>query len=779
MRGSNIELLAPAGSYESLKAAVFAGADAVYVGGNQFGARAYANNFTEQELLDAIDFAHLHGRKIYLTVNTLLKDKEIFEKLHSYLCPLYEQGLDAVIVQDIGVLSFIRKHFTDLPIHASTQMTIANSLGVHFLREQGVSRVVLSRELSLQEVRQIIEDTKVEVECFVHGALCYSYSGQCLFSSFIGGRSGNRGQCAGPCRLPYQVGDMAKAKHIFSLKDICNVQHIPEFIESGIHSLKIEGRMKRPEYVAAVVHIYRKYIDQYLHGQREDYKVAEADMDILLEAYNRGGFHHGYLYQHNGRDMLSLARPNHAGLFVMKVESKGRVRLLKAVNPGDVLEMPAGRREYTLGQGLEAGETMYFPALKEGKVKQGTQIARMKNETLLFQLREKYIDTEIKEKINGKLILSSGKSATLFLSLEDVCAKVEGSIVEKAKTSPTTYEEVRKQVSQLGNTAFEWDDLQIQIEDDVFVPMKSVKALRRDAIAQLTDMLLRKHRRTCQPYEQSNKVKKRDVQGMRAMLYVLVESAEQLEVARGCKDVQRIYMDFSLLEAAKEQLSHGKKEKELYLAMPFVFRASTHKLFERRYQDILENFDGVLIRNYDSYAFLKMREYPNKIITDFFVYNLNQSSREFWKNAGVEQITTSLEMNRHELSLLEDTPIEMVVYGYLPMMICAGCVKKHTQTCDHMQENIYVKDRYKKEFLVKNYCEYCYNIVYNFAPLWLCDKMDELEQISIKAMRLQFVHENKKEMQEVLNAYIEAYATGRKIACSKAFTRGHFERGIR
>jgi len=779
MRGNNIELLAPAGSYESLKAAVFAGADAIYVGGNQFGARAYANNFTEQELLDAIDFAHLHRRKIYLTVNTLLKDTEIFEELHAYLRPLYEQGLDAVIVQDIGVLSFIREHFVDLPIHASTQMTIANSQGVHFLQEQGVSRVVLARELLLQEVSQIIEDTDMEVECFVHGALCYSYSGQCLFSSFIGGRSGNRGQCAGPCRLPYQVGDTAKAKHIFSLKDICNVQHIPELIESGIHSFKIEGRMKRPEYVAAVVSIYRRYIDLYLEGQGKDYKVSEADMDTLMEAYNRGGFHSGYLHQHNGRDMLSLTRPNHAGLPVMKVESKGRVRLLRAVHPGDVLDMPAGRREYTLGQGLDAGETMHFQALQEAKIKQGTQIARMRNENLLLQLRKEYIDTEIKEKIKGKFMLSFGKSATLFLSLEDVCVEVKGNIVEKAKSSPTTYEEVRKQVSQLGNTPFEWEDLQIQIEPEVFVPMKSVKALRREGIAQLTDMILRKSRRVSPVYEAPKAVKKKETQGEAARLYVLVETAQQLEVAFDCKEIERIYMDLSLLEAAKQQVFHRKSEKELYLAMPFVFRANTHKLFKRRYQDILEFFDGVLFRNYDSYAFLKRREYPNKLVTDFFVYNVNQSSRRFWQEAGVEHITTSLEMNGHELKDIAGTPVEMVVYGYLPMMVSAGCVKKNTQTCDHISEELFVKDRYKKEFLVKNYCEYCYNIVYNFAPLWLCDKMDKLKHISIKAMRLQFVHEDEKEMREILNTYIDAHATGRKVKCSQAFTRGHFERGIR
>lgn len=779
MRHSNIELLAPAGSYESLKAAVCAGADAIYIGGNKFGARAYAGNFTDQELLDAIDFAHLHGRKIYLTINTLLKDKEIFEELHSYLQPLYESGLDAVIVQDVGVLSFIRKHFVGLPIHASTQMTIANRQGVHFLKEQGVSRVVLSRELSLQEISEIIENTELEIECFIHGALCYSYSGQCLFSSFIGGRSGNRGQCAGPCRLPYQTLGMAKAEHIFSLKDICNVQHIPELIESGIHSFKIEGRMKRPEYVAAVVSVYRKYIDLYLSKQGTDYKVSEADVDILMEAYNRGGFHSGYVYQYNGRDMLSLKRPNHAGLPVMKVEAKGNARVLKKVNPGDVLEMPVGQRDYTLGQTLEVGKNIVLPTFKNAKINQGTQIVRIKNEKLLSKLRKEYIDTEIKEKINGKLILSSEKSATLILTLGNVSVKVEGDTAEKAKTSPTTCEEVRKQISQLGNTPFEWENLEIQMEADIFVPMKSLKGLRREGIEKLTDSILNNYHRASMVYESPKKLGARNIQSAKPMLYVLLETPEQLEVALRCEDIQRIYIEFSLFEKAKQVVSNMGSNKEIYLALPFIFRTHTQSLFEKRYQDILRFFDGILVRNYDSYEFLKMQAYPDKIVTDFFVYNLNRSSRAFWREAGVEHITAPLEMNRHELRQIDDECMEMVVYGYLPMMVSAGCVKKNMRTCDHRQEEIYVKDRYKKEFLVKNYCEYCYNIVYNFAPLWLCDKMNELKQLSIKAMRLQFVHESKQEMQDVLHAYVTANATGREMNCDKAFTRGHFERGIR
>ena len=335
-----IEILAPAGSYESFKAAVAAGADAVYAGGPRFGARAFADNFTDEQLLEAIDYAHLHGRKFYLTVNTLLKDEEM-EMLHGYLEPLYRQGLDAVIVQDIGVLAFVRAHFPEMDIHASTQMTITNTEGALFLKEHGAVRVVPARELALEEVRDIAKRTGLELECFVHGALCYCYSGQCLLSSLIGGRSGNRGQCAQPCRLPYTVN--GKKEYALSLKDICTLELIPEMVDAGIDSFKIEGRMKKPEYVALVTAMYRKYTDMYLQNGRKGFSVSARDIEMLMDIYNRGGFSQGYYKQHNGREMLSIGRPNHAGVPAVRVTAqRGREvsgEALTDIHKGDILEL--------------------------------------------------------------------------------------------------------------------------------------------------------------------------------------------------------------------------------------------------------------------------------------------------------------------------------------------------------------------------------------------------------------------------------------------------------
>ena len=354
-KGSNkIEILAPAGSYGSFMAAVTAGADAVYAGGPRFGARAFADNFTEEQLLSAIDYAHFHGRKFYLTVNTLLKDAEL-EELYEYLDPLYRQGLDAVIVQDIGVLSFVREHFPGMDIHASTQMTVTNTEGALFLKEQGAARAVPARELALEEVRDIVEQTGLEMECFVHGALCYCYSGQCLLSSLIGGRSGNRGQCAQPCRLPYTVNE--KKEYTLSLKDICTLELIPELVDAGIDSFKIEGRMKKPEYVALVTAMYRKYTDMYLQNGREGFAVAPGDLEMLMDIYNRGGFSQGYYRQHNGRNMLSPDRPNHAGVPAVRViAQKGReiaVEALTDIHKGDILELE-GENAGESGRTLEA-----------------------------------------------------------------------------------------------------------------------------------------------------------------------------------------------------------------------------------------------------------------------------------------------------------------------------------------------------------------------------------------------------------------------------------------
>ena len=307
MRKRETEVLAPAGSYECLEAAVQAGADAVYLGGRQFGARAFAANFDREDLLRALEYVHLRGRKLYLTVNTLLKDRET-EELEEYLMPFYREGLDAVIVQDLGVLDLVRERFPDLAVHISTQMTVTSEAGARFFKDRGATRIVPARELSLEEIRRMKEKSGLEMECFVHGAMCYCYSGQCLMSSLIGGRSGNRGQCAQPCRLPYRV-EGGKQQDILSMKDLCALSLIPELIEAGVDSFKIEGRMKQPDYVWQVARMYRKYTDLYYAQGKEGFRVDQKDLELLQGAYRRRGYCDGYYHRRNGREMIFFQRP--------------------------------------------------------------------------------------------------------------------------------------------------------------------------------------------------------------------------------------------------------------------------------------------------------------------------------------------------------------------------------------------------------------------------------------------------------------------------------------
>ena len=454
MEKRKVEILAPAGSYESMVAAVNAGANAVYIGGSRFGARAYADNLDEEAMIRAIDFVHLHNCRIYMTVNTLVKEKELPE-LYGYLKPYYEAGLDAVLVQDLGVFSYIREHFPDLPLHISTQMTVTGKYSAADLKRMGAVRVVPARELSLKEIREISEATGLEVETFVHGALCYCYSGQCLFSSLIGGRSGNRGRCAQTCRLPFDVekGDKVlggkNEKYVLSLKDLCTLDLLPEILEAGVCSLKIEGRMKSPRYTAGVVSIYRKYVDMYLAHGRSGYRVDPADRRALLELFDRGGQSEGYYKEHNGRDMVVLK------------------------------EKPAFREP---------------------------------DQELFDRLDRTYVDAVKKEPIRGTALVSEGKPVRLTVEytpslepagitedgmavLEPVSVACTGDMAETAKNAPMDGDRVRKQLMKTGDSPFFFEELEVLVEGKVFLPVQALNRLRREALEELCRAVTERFRR--------------------------------------------------------------------------------------------------------------------------------------------------------------------------------------------------------------------------------------------------------------------------------------------
>ena len=704
MNRKNVEILAPAGSWECLIAAIQAGADAVYIGGSRFGARAYANNLDEEQMLKAIDYVHLHGKKIYMTVNTLLKDSEM-DELYDYLLPYYKHGLDAVIVQDVGVFEFVKYNFPEMPIHISTQMTITNEAGASYFKRLGAERVVPARELSLAEIKKMKQETQMEIECFVHGALCYCYSGQCLMSSMIGGRSGNRGQCAQPCRLPYSVNN-GKSQDILSLKDLCTIDMIPELIEAGIDSFKIEGRMKQPEYVFTVVSMYRKYADLYFAVGKEKYKVSQEDKKKLQNVYKRRGYCEGYYKRHNGKNMISFKRPE---------------------DETDEINIP---------------------------------------------------DAKNKEKINGKLILNEGESAKLSIVYKDLCVECEGAVVQTALKQPLDKERIDRQMRKTGTTEFSFEQLAIEIHGNIFMPMQALNELRRRAIEALEERILEVHRRKMpeKKFENAGVDFTESLKGFTA----LVQEKEQMTAVMESNLVSTIVVDASIAFEPEVLQIVKRAEKTFYCAMPYIFREKTILDFEKDYIKLSEIYHGIMVRNWESLEWLERKGYTKKVISDYNVYAFNSWSKTFLHNAGLAAYTAPVEENYKELRRLNISDGTLIVYGYQPMMISAGCIKKNTDGCVHQKEVSYLTDRYQKKFAVKNYCKYCYNILYNSAPLMLIQQKEEIEKLNPSSLRLDFSLESEKEVKEILSLYEDVFVMNKEIKMSGTdYTNGHFKRGVK
>lgn len=790
-----IEILAPAGSYESFHAAIVAGADAVYAGGPKFGARAFAENFTEAQLLNAIDYAHLHQRKFYLTVNTLLKDYEI-EQLPEYLEPLYQRGLDAVIVQDMGVLNVVRQYFPDMDIHASTQMTVTGVNGAQFLKENGAVRVVPAREISLEEVRNIKSVTGMEMECFVHGALCYCYSGQCLLSSLIGGRSGNRGQCAQPCRLPYTVD--GEKGYLLSLKDICTLDIIPDLIEAGIDSFKIEGRMKRPEYVAGVTSIYRKYVDLYLKNPQKPYLVDDKDKEMLMDLFNRGGFHTGYYKQKNGRNMITIQKPNHIGVKVGDVLSqKGRevqMRALTDIAAGDLIEFKNEAQRYTTGKSCKQGEVITILAPKGMRLPAGEVLYRVQSPELLNTLEIMYSKGKVIEKLYGYISMEAGKAAKLVVCKDEYSVEVESEQqVEAASSRPLDEERIKKQLQKTGNTEFAFDMLDVELHGEVFLPMQQLNEMRRKALEELEKKIQDSfHRKTAE-----KKVLQEEILDTASVklskkenkLSVLVETQEQLEaVLENDNSVACIYVDSNLDTTGLDaELWNGisdrihKKNIEVFLAMPRIFRNQTIEIFEQAYDSILTRyFDGMLIRSMEEYQFLKSKNYSGNIRLDYNLYIMNRFAKQFWKKQGITYGTIPVELNKSEIVNLDSKQDEMIVYGYIPAMVTAQCVTSTVHGCKKDCKITMLKDRYQNEFPVKNQCRDCYNVIYNTAPLYLIDLKEDLEELNAERYRIQFSIENRDEVKQILNQCNSMFSNekGELFSQKDSITRGHFRRGV-
>ena len=648
MRNKDFELLAPAGSLEILKGVIESGADAVYVGGSMFGARAYANNFTEEELLEAIDFAHLRGVKVYLTVNTLIKNSE-FSKLYDYLLPYYKRGLDAVIVQDLGVVKAIHEYFPSMELHTSTQMTVTGADGVRFLSQFGVTRVVMAREVSLAEMKRIHEETGMELEAFVHGALCYSYSGQCLFSSILGGRSGNRGRCAQPCRLPYTV-EGKKDEYILSLKDMCGIKALDKLHDAGVYSLKIEGRMKQLEYACGVVKYYRSYIDSMK-------PVTDADYDRIKALGNRCGFTDRYYFDHNGSDMVTYVKPN----FVSN-----------AAEPSPEKRKLSIEGELVLREGEPGSLT----------VKRGDVTYKASIEPVSAALKAPLDKKAAIDRIN--------KTGDTDFEFSHIKAQIgENVFVPNGALNKLRRDAISGLCDKLLKKYYRDDARYADISSMCELPEHVVKS---DATHEDGAVNAKDYTTICSCMT-------------RAQLDTLISYE--------CFDVFYLDFDMYdrktlIQQFADDVKSLTKRNKKVYLMLPTIFRADSSDYFVSIAKELDKvSFEGFVVKNYEELYLTENLFTGKKVILDHNMYTFNDVSRSVFFEHGVSGDTVPLELNSKEIMHRNNIGSQMIVYGYYPLMTTANCVHKNTKGCDKKQKLIYLKDRYNKSFAVCNNCKEC------------------------------------------------------------------------
>ena len=756
---SKVELLAPAGNYEAFLGAVNAGADAVYLGGEKFGARAYADNFTDEDICRALHTAHFMGKKVYLTVNTLIKETE-FDNLYDWLLPIYETGLDGVIVQDIGVLCYIREHFKDLALHASTQMALTGTDGATFIKEHGVTRIVPARELSLAEVRRIKEETGLELECFIHGAMCYCYSGQCLFSSILGGRSGNRGRCAQPCRLPYRIYDgkesVSDVEYPLSLKDMCTIDYIPQLIEAGIDSFKIEGRMKKPEYAAGVTALYRKYIDLYEEKGVKGFHVANNDMENLRSLYIRSEVQTGYYERHNGREMITLQKPSYTG----------------------------------------------------------------SDQNLLEQLRTRYIKDIYKLPVKMSVTLTAGEAGRLQITdMQGISVSVSGNTVEAAQKSPLNHETVRKQMLKTGNSLVRVTECEISIHGDVFMPVGALNELRRKGVETyerqyiIAQGMISERKReeklsnisNIRPTESVNKINKQsraETTGAnnadeKPEIDILVSTCEQM-AAVAAYPCRRIYIDSDLYLANREQIERyiDQNSNPVYcLALPYILRAKDEEYMRLLTAAIKSGskIRGFLVRNYEEVNYVRGLGGDYIMVPDAGLYVFNRESIRCWEQYS-EEYTLPYELNAGEIGGLVNyghcigMNSVIIVHSRIPMMITANCIKKTGGHCTKqptefesgmpadgctndigsLKNQMRIKDRYGTDFPVETNCVHCYNIIYNSVPYSLHTRKEEAARIGADIWRYDFTVESGADCMEILEGKFRY----------KEYTTGHFKRGV-
>ncbi|MFV0313784.1 MAG: DUF3656 domain-containing protein [Anaerotignum sp.] len=801
------ELLAPAGSVESLKAAVNNGCDAVYLGGKLFSARQYAGNFSLEELKEACDYCHLRGVKVYVTVNTLYKDEELKEFV-GFIGRLYEMGVDALILQDIGAVKMVREAYPDFPLHASTQMT-ANSLeDVKYWESLGFSKVVLSRELSLQEIEEITAQSEAEIETFVHGALCVSYSGQCIMSSVLGGRSGNRGRCAQTCRLPYALykgQDKLQEGYLLSPKDIQTVSILPQLIEAGIASFKIEGRMKNPEYVAGVTGIYRKYIDLYFEDS-ENYEVSKQDIKNLTQLFNRGGFTEGYYTSAGGQDMMSVERPKTWGLKVGIVDSylpkhnRVTIRTREPMVPGDGIEIWTSKEPHvgtSISKASKAGEVISL--ILEGDIQKNDVVYCTYGKSLNDALRKTWEKDTRKKSIWGSLKAKKGQPLGLQLwDMNGSNVYMTGDVVEQAENQPTPLEKIKQQVEKMGATSFFMEDLQLDVDHDIFLSISALNQLRRSAVEALEESIIKKSKRLeIEQIDKNESAKKPNI--VHKKVHALVSDGIQLEAIVKTKDLKVIYYEVSEemernLDSALE--SCHRFGVSLYAALPKIsrqWRKDTDDAMIERLKK--SDIDGFLVRSAGQFAMVK--DSGKKTTIDYTLNVMNEEGVAFWRQQGADTVCLSVEANLKEINAMGNEDCEMVVYGYFPLMKTQQCPignyvggkQGHFYCSERNNTELYfLRDRKEMKFPLMTNCESCVCTILNSKPLFTLKFYDEILESVTGSVRLDFTKEGAGRAAKITKAYVEMTQDPKKVSMEtrnlldemreRGNTKGHFFRGV-
>jgi putative protease len=795
-----VELLAPAGSPEALYAAVNAGADAVYLGGTRFGARAYAGNFDDAQLREALEYAHVRGRRVYMTINTLVKDEEL-DGLPDYLEPFYRDGLDAVIVQDFGVFDLVRECFPEMDIHASTQMNITGSMGARLLKEMGASRIVPARELSLSDIRAIDRAVDIEIETFVHGALCYGYSGQCLLSSMHGDRSGNRGRCAQPCRMQYECmekqggakagvrgGSSAKC-HPLSLKDMCTLDMLPDIVGAGVDSLKIEGRVKNSGYVATVV-------SMCLAG--DGYSVSEDDICSLMDAYNRGGFSGGYYKGVKGREMVSLERPNHQGTQALRVVSQSGqdvlCEALEEINPGDVMELGADFN-YTYGENVPRGGSVRLHLPKNYRLAPGRVINRTRNEALLREMNEKYVQGKCRVAVSGFARLVAGERARLVVWRDNVCHEALGEIVSDARKCPLTQEDVHARLGKTGESDFYFQELEVELDGEVFLSVGQLNALKRDALQGFRKAWLEQYARggrkcaagvagPAAGRKNEDRIPKvfchldyaLAVDGDSRLQEVL-DAICRTPVVAGVYLEEEAYESTALLKRHMEKLKDSGKEA--FIALPHVIREDTGARLSRFLDELgTDGADGFLVHNLEAAALLRYRLGEDvRLVADYGIYAMNRRAQNSLKAVfPCMRDTANVELDRTELERLGVSGSELVVYGHMTLACAENCVHATLNGCDRSYGRRKLKGVDRSLWEVSR-CKDCYTTLQDDRCLWLLDEESVTKECAPYSIRLCFTNEDSTMVNNVIES-TAGFLGGRCVSAPFGnTTKGHYPKG--